>query len=217
MYYIGICIVLLFTLLPFAVSVFRWKELDLPSRIFAILLGCVFTVECLATYTAIRYRNNIEVYNVAGWLQLVLVCLYFNYSISCFRKWHIGLYLAAASVVLGFLNTLYLEPVGEINTFSLTYQAILVVFLGIMLFTELLLQEGYVNAYKSVHFWLVLILVLFNSLTLVNYSLYDYLALELSERAYLLTVYIWFCGLLTNIGFTLVFIFYHRLKPVYGK
>lgn len=217
MYYAGIVFVLLFSLLPFGISLLRWRTLDLPSRIFSVLLGFVFAVECVATFSAIRYQNNMAIYNVSGWLQMALICLYFNYSIYCFKRLHLGIYMAVASIVLGVVNALYFEPLGKTNTFYLTYQAVLVLLLGILLYTELLLKEGYVNTYRSVHFWLVLILVLFNSLTLVNFSLYDFLADLLSGSVYLLAVYIWICGALANLGFTLVFIFYNRLNPTYGE
>lgn len=218
-YYQLLTITMVTAALPCLVGAIRFRILDMPSRIFLSLLALGFITELTAYYYVMNVeRNNMPVYNLSGLLQGMLMCLYFNYIIIRFRRHRIGWYIGAASLVLGVLNMMLLQPINDMNTNLFHYQVILLMVLGIIFIRQELTTDIYTSRLKwSVHFWFVFLLVNFALLNLISTGLYDFLTNQLKDTIVSVNLFLVCLTGFFNTGFALIFFLYPKLKSRYDR
>ncbi|MGN6568037.1 MAG: hypothetical protein ACTHJ0_08800 [Flavipsychrobacter sp.] len=214
-YYFSVIMSLSLSALPVLVAAMRYKMLDKASRMIFYLLSLAFLTECFAAVVAFRYRNNLAVYNVSNLGQVFLITLYFNFCSSTLKRRNIGLLIGVLSVIVGVLNMLLFQPINTYNSNYFLYQTLIVLALGMYVYTQFLLNKTYLRIQQSPHFWFILVLFFFYVFNFFTMSLYDYETKHLNEYKKLVDYLIVFLSAATNTAFTLVFVFYPRLNLRY--
>jgi len=199
-------------LLALASGLYRYKRLDKAARILCLLLGASAITEIIAAYAAYRYHNNIPVYSLYDLVEFLLTALYFNYTISAFRKYNTGIYVGIAGVVCGILNLVFLQPISRFNSNFLFLESTGIIVMSLTLLSELMLNRDQQELKRNPHAWFALIFALFWSVTFLNWPLYDYFALHIKNGSFI----IGYSMLAENIamygGITAVFLFYPRIQ-----
>lgn len=214
-YYFSVFMSLSLSALPVLIAALRFKMLDKASRMIFYLLSLAFVTECLAAVVAFRYRNNLSVYNISNLGQVFLIALYFNFCSSTLKRRNIGLFLGILSIIVGVLNMWLFQPIDTYNSNYFLYQTLLVLVLGMYVYTQFLLNKTYLRVQRSPHFWFILVLFFFYVFNFFTMSLYDYETKHLNEYKRLVDYSIVYLSAATNTAFTLVFIFYPKLNLRY--
>lgn len=215
-YYLSVLMSLSTSALPVLIGVARFRLLDKASRIILYLLSLAFVTECVAAIVAFRYRNNLPVYNISNLGQVFLLSLYFNYCSRKLAKVYVGYILGIVSIVVGIINICLFQPINTYNSNYFLYQTILVLVLGMFIYTQFLFHDTYLKVQRSPHFWFILVLFFFYVFNFFTMSLYDYGTKHLKEYKKLIDYSIVFLSATTNLAFTLVFIFYPKLNLKHG-
>ncbi len=216
-YYIQLGIALFSSSLPCITGSLRFRQLDLSSRIFYFLLVIGLLTEITAYFIAKSYRNNLAVYNISALLQVMAICLFFNYAIDKFKIRHTGWVIGVISMLVGILNMTFLQPINVPNTYYSNYQMILVILLMLTLLQNDLLPAIYTYRIRwSVHFWLAFLLTNLVILNFVCVSLYDFFLEELGKDMYVVDVTLVVANSIFNIGFAYIFFRYPQMERNYA-
>lgn len=208
-YYLFEIPLLICAALPVITGSIRLKALDTPFRYIYILVLVDFITELAAYFSAKIYHNNMVIYNVSNYVQIFLTALYFNYTITFFRKRNIGIYIGVFSVFVGLLNNIFFEAPTTYNSNFFLYQAIIVFLMSSFLYMQFMMSVTYLQPWRSPHFWFVIALLFFNTFNILTMALYPLILGTRNISAYINDA-ISICADLTNIGFALVFIFYSK-------
>lgn len=153
-----------------AVGLIYYKKLDIASRLISILLAITSIAEFAAYYSAIHYHNNMGVYQFFNPVQLLIVSLYFNYTIPYFKKNGLGIYIGVAGVLIAFLNCYYLQPLNTSNSYFLILESVLIVFMSLFSFSKKFVSDD-VDLLKDQHFWFTFFLLTFWSITNIYWGM----------------------------------------------
>ena len=199
-----------FFVLPFCIALSRYRHLDKALKVLCINFGITLLGESVAVYTALIFHNNMPVYALLGIADIVMTCIYFNYSIDCFRKNHVGYVLAGISVMAGILNFVFLQPLNSTNNNFTYWQGILVILLCIFSMIQYL-RNSERNPYQSsIHFWISALLMIFWILSFLYWGLYEYLLEQFSGHQWVIDyMMVWICCA-TNICFSLILLLYRK-------
>lgn len=201
--------------LAFFISLFRYQSLDRASKIFCLFLGTSFAGECIALFCAYHYHNNIPVYAILNIIEMVLICLYFNYSITTFKKRHIGLAAGILSVIVGIINIVYFQSLYSINTLFLYYQGILIIAMSMVAMVQYLLNVEYMQFQQTPHFWIPALMLVFWVISFLNWAFYDFLIAKLSASVWMINNLILFVCMIMNAGYAIIFFFYPKPQKQY--
>lgn len=216
-YYLYLTVTLIAATLPCVMGLLRLRSLDLPSKIFLSLMVVGLATEILAAIAAKNLGNNMPVYNISNLVQVILICLYYNYAIAVFRKFRIGWYLGVFSVLVGLLNIAFLQPLDKHNTYYGGFQMILVVLLTMALIQNELQAAIYTYRIRwSVHFWFSFLLTNLAILGVFNFSLYDFLVKKLGNDMDAVNGIMVGISALFNTAFATVFFLYPKMNRKYG-
>ena len=203
-YYILMVINLSLFAMPFLTGLSRLKNLDSTLRIFLLLTGISFTGECLAYFAAFRYRNNYPVYAILSIAEMVVASIYFNYSIRSFRKYNLGFFIAAFSLLAGITNLVFFQSMYAMTTYYLYYQSVAIIMMGLIAMFQVLLPNDDLNRKDITHFWIAGTMVFFWCITLLNWGLYDCFTARLKEQKFLIDYFLLAICCITNLGYTII-------------
>ncbi len=205
--------VYLFLLLVAAiVSVVRFTVVDQAAKVFCILMVCTCVSEILALYVSYVFRNNLAVFAVFDIIQMVLTCLYFNYSIDIFYKWNLGIHFGAVSVILGILNILYLQPINTFNTYFLIYESYTIIAMSLFSFFRLLLMHEQLKIKYYIHFWIPVCLVFLWSATLSSRVLNDYFMKRQVSYLWIMELIVLSINILVYSSIGFLYYYYPKMK-----
>jgi len=194
------------------IALARYKVLDQASKVFCLLIVITSFTECIALYCSHFLHNNTQVYAIFNILQMVLTCLYFNYSIDVFYKWNLGYHFAALSIIAGVLNLIYLQPINTFSSYYLVFECLGVISMSLFSFFRLLLMHEQLRIKYYFHFWLPTCLIFFWSVTFFCWSLHDYLDHSGITNSWLLYLVIITTDILTYSSIGFLFLYYPKMK-----
>ena len=195
-------------------SVYRFKCLDIASKILAVLVCCALINESAAYYLAIKYHNNLPIYAVYGFVEFGLLCLYFNNTIDVFIEKNIGIYIGIGGIILGIINLIFIQHLNSLNSYFLLFEGLCVIGMSLFAFFRLLLKQDSLHLYKYPHFWFISILVFFWSITFLNWGLYDYFNLKLQHAAWEINNVLPIVSAFTYCCFGCVFLLYPKMETI---
>jgi hypothetical protein len=193
-------------------GIYRFKTLDISSRILAVLVCCAFINESAAYYLAKRYHNNLAIYNIYCLIEYVLLCLYFNNVIDVFIKNNTGIYIGIAGAILGILNVIFIQNLYSFNSYFLFFEDLVVIGMSLFAFFRLLLKHDSFHLHKYHHFWFISILIFFWSITFLTWGLYDYINMKLQHEAWKINFTLVTVGSITYSCFGCVFLLYPKMQ-----
>lgn len=196
----------------FIISLSRFRILDRAAKILCINFGLSLLAEALALYAAYRYHNNMPVYAIYNIVEMVLVCLYFNYSTGL-QKNNIGIILAAFSVVIGVLNLSFYQPLDTLNNNFIYYEGILIIAMCMYAMVEELRKSEKKVTPLGVHFFVAAIYMIFWMISFVHWGLYEYLLHQFLRGNWLVDNMMIFICCIMNIALSLVFL-KHKKKEI---
>lgn len=154
------------------VGFFNYKRLDLPSKLIPYLLGLTFIAEASAFYIAIKIGNNMFIYQIFNPIEFLIISCYFNFSISAFKRNHIGIYIGIFGIILGILNAVYLQPINTSNYYFLVFEGLSIVFMALYSFNRMFLSNN-LDLLSNPHFWFSFILLTFWSITYTYWGMHE--------------------------------------------
>lgn len=203
-----------FSILSVGVSagIVQWRRLTTADRFLAVLLGITLVGELLAWLAAYFWRSNMEIYHFFNPVQLLVLSLYFNYSVRVLRRLQLGWYLAGVGVVLELLNSCYLQPLTTDNMNGVLLNAVLVIIYCLFALYQVLMDEERA-ARQFALFWVSLALLLYWSITFTGWAMYPLPGPD--KMAFLKVFLVLLAGTNYALYFqlALVFFFYQKLIP----
>lgn len=160
--------------LPVAAGSKHYRIMDKGTRIFFWFSALSLIVEVAAYYCAIRFKNNLPVYNVSNIVELALLLIYFNETVAPLRRRRIGILFAGFSLLVGVLNLLFVQSVFTVTSYFLDYQSLVVVIFCIISLSSFLRTGDQREPRHEVHFWLPVILMISCCLNYLMFTLIRY-------------------------------------------
>jgi len=195
-------------------SVYRFKCLDIASKILAVLVCCALINESAAYYLAIKYHNNLPIYAVYGFVEFGLLCLYFNNTIDVFIEKNIGIYIGIGGIILGIINLIFIQHLNSLNSYFLLFEGLCVIGMSLFAFFRLLLKQDSLHLYKYPHFWFIGILIFFWSITFLTWGLYDYINLKLHYAASKINLALAIVSAITYCSLASIFLLYPKMETI---
>lgn len=173
-------------LFAFGSSIYNYKWLDDSAKIFCVYLGYTLIAECIATYSAIAFHNNLPVYAIYNLGEIVLMAMYFNYNIVLFKRYNVGFYIAGIGLLLGIPDVLFFEGVNSIDAYFMFFEGFCIIGMCLVAFFTLLMQPERIDLRKYPHFWIISIVLLYRSVTYIYWGLYDVFLVRLGDDMFII-------------------------------
>lgn len=191
---------------------FRYKKVNRSTKLICLLIWLGFLTELIGLYAAKIYHNNYPVYNISCYFEFIVISLYYNYSIKTLREKHIGIYIAVGGVILGIINTLWLQKLTALDSNFLFLECILVVSMSLYSIYRFALFDDEMNLHQQVHFWIAFILLFEQCASLSSWGFYDKFAEEDAGKAVILDETVLSINIITYLSFCALFFRYPKLK-----
>lgn len=206
------------TLLAVSIFVaFKVRGVDKASKIICNLIWLGLITETIGLYAAKQYRNNYPVYNISIFVEFVLISLYFNYCVAQLRKRNIGIYIAGGGIILGIINTLFLQPlVTTLNSNLLCLECLVVVCLSLYSIYGLLrIDDDNLQLQKEIHFWIPCIMLFYQCSSLWSWGMYDSFGNNDKEKAAILDIFVLSVNIISYLSLGVLFFFYSKMKRIH--
>jgi len=207
-FYVELCTLLFASV----AAILRYKYLDWGGRYLCFWVLASLVTEIVAFYTAHVYKTNSLAYSVFGFVEVVLLCLFFRSVIDVFRRRKALIFVAIAMVILGLLNMLYLQPPKELNTNFIILEGFLIIGFCLFGLFRLLLYDGELDLFRNSNFWSISIVLVYWAADFLNIGLYNMLDRELSEKIGFVRDTIWALTLIVYSALAILFLNYRKLN-----
>jgi hypothetical protein len=191
-----------------ALAMFRWERLSRADKYVAILLSIAFWNEIVSFIMALTVKNNYPLLHIYSPVELGLVCGYFSESIPALRKRSVGFKLSLIGLLLATINASYLQPPYVFNSYFLLIEGSIIISLSLYSFYAILMRDDEVVPYPYTIFWVSIILLLYWSLTVAGFGLYQFLF----ENPIINNV-LYMSSVLFYLSLAIVFFNYRKLIP----
>jgi len=205
-------------LLSCGLAIYRFRAVQTPTKILCILIFWGMLSETVARQVAKISGNNQWVYNIAMGVEWALVCLYFNYSISRFKQYGIGLWLSVCVLLYCIFHIINTTPENGLN-YSILYGAcISILFLSAYaIYRFLTLERQNIVLQKKVHFWVPWLLILYQGCALWAWATFPHFATTSREAALVLQQVLLSNCIVYYAGLFIILYQYPKLKETYGR
>lgn len=141
-----------------------FTQVQKPFRWICILILYTCTHEIVSKYAAMHIaKSNSVISHFTVLPEFIIYLIIYGYFFQQ-KKWNQRLFaLGIVFIIFQCINTYFFQPLSVTNTNALLLQAILLVFLSLMLFVSIRENMGYINLFAQGIFW-------FNTIVLVYYS-----------------------------------------------
>jgi hypothetical protein len=202
--------------ITFASGLRIFRNAEPAIRTIIILVGLTLLVESSGMAAAKIYKGNLQLYYSFSVVHFILVCLYFHQSVAMFRQKKIAIAVMAAGVILFILNLLFLQPFNSLNSNFMLIEAILIIGMCMLSFYRLMVEHEYLSLKRHPHFWITSILLVFWSVTFLNWGLYDTLEATMDKERWKVHFAVIVFDIITYSSICLVFILYKRMRYRHG-
>ncbi len=194
----------------FISGVCRFKRLDTAGKLLLLLLAAMFFDEVVAHIYALKYHNNIRVYNIYSIIEFAIMALYFNYSVDAFRKKGVGYYILVAGLIFAIVNYSFIQPINTFNSFYLFFEGFTVVTLALIAFYRMLMYNEDLKLYTYHHFWFTAIFLFFWSITFLSWGMFP--MFKNKEIIKQMILFIWVANVISYGAVGLIFLLYPKMK-----
>jgi len=162
------------------IGILHFHKVETPFKWLSILMLLTLISEAVAKYIAYGMGNtNNEVYHIFTPIEYIIYIFIFTGFLN-HKKWNAMLWLSAAGlVVLEIGNTIYFQPLQEMNTNTIIAENVLLVFLSLVLFLRIRETPFQQDLLREGVFW-------FNSAVLCYYAYNIMISGLQSMKVYLL-------------------------------
>jgi hypothetical protein len=152
-------------------GIYRFKQLDTPSRVLSVLTCIAMVTEMAAFWFLKKFHNNLPVYIVYSFIEYFLLCLYFNNIIGSFKRKSLGIYFGVAGTLFGMLDLLFVGHFHTINSNFLFLEGLMIIGMSLQALAGWLADEDFLYVHKYPHFWFICSLVFFWTFTYLGWGL----------------------------------------------
>lgn len=192
----------------------RFRTLDKGGRVICLLLVLTLISESIAYLLAFKTGSNIIVYHIYNPIEFFLLSLYFNFTIDIFRRKHVGIYIGFFALLMGVLNSLYIQPITEFNTYYLLFEGLCIISISLFSFYQLMLKDTYTSPVADPHFRISFLLLFYWCITFISWGVYE--MVDTAKSNYIIGLILWTANIIFYLGVAIVFLLYKR-KPVAGE
>jgi hypothetical protein len=199
--------------MPVVFGLKRYALLDRASRFFLLYAISSFIGELIAFYAALKFNNNLPVYNVASLVNICVICFYFSECIELLKRNNSGLKLMIINVLVWIISVFFIHSFFSINTTFLAYQGVLTIALAVYAMENLVTQKSQTLFYlrSSPHFWFDCLLLVYWCSTIMQWIVYWYFTNKMAGFQYL-NLSLTIINILINVFLAVVFYMYPKLK-----
>lgn len=212
LYNLLLALYLLSLLCSALVALARFRSVDIPTRIIAILLISGLLNEVIADRIAAIWGSNTVPYLLYNIVNLALTSMYFNYSVAIFRQKKAGYIVVIIGLVLGTLSSFYIKAPRLPDQYYLYLESILIT--GMSLFSLLAMLQGH-NRFRlamNPHFWISATILFNYTTTISSWGLLDIIAPDNSEALTGISIGLLSANTITYSAFTLIFFFLPKMN-----
>lgn len=187
-------------------GIYKFKDKDKASKILVFLLCLTLLTEFTAYWVAVKYRNNMFVYHFFAPIQLIVVAAYFDNILHQFKKRRIGIAIGVIAAIAAVINTVFFQSFQILNSNFLLFEGLIIMGLALYAF-QLILSDERIDIYRYGHFWTIVILIFFWSVTYTTWALYSVLQVKRLFVMPFVTHLVWSVNIVTYlaIGFILLY------------
>lgn len=196
-----------------SIAVFRTN--DTASKIIGILVLVTFLNERVGNYYAYTHQNSNVIYGIFNPIQLLIVAIYFNFSIDLFRKKNIGIIIGIIGCIMGFIDY-YLLP-DKMNNVFLLSESVIIVAMCLYSFYRMLVIDDGLRLITYPHFWFTAIFLFFWTSLFLIWGLYDFLIEKVGVSADVFQIILLTVNVITYLAFGVVFLLYNKMRVLNAK
>lgn len=197
-----------------AYAIRRYKMVDKTTRYIFFWIWLGLLTEALGYISIKLFQTNIPVYGVSSILEFILLCFYFNESVLPLKEKNIGIILAAAGILLGILNALFLQPLPTVNSNFLFLECLVIVCLALYALYRMFVEPD-LKLWKETHFCFGCLIVFYECISLWNWGIYDYIGQFYPEKSMVLNVSLIAGNLLVYIFCGILIYLYPKMRQTY--
>ncbi len=160
----------------------NYSRLANAEKLFVWLLGMTLVTEITAFIFFINGRNNMPLYQIFGLVYYLVIVQYFSTSLKDFPTRFVFRGLQFIGVTAFVLNLLFLQPLNVFSSHFFMMMSVVIICLCLLSFYRLLSATISLNLAISRRFWIDVILIVFWSITFLNWGLYNVLHKLLEEN-----------------------------------
>jgi hypothetical protein len=195
------------------VGLFRYNSLDKATRLLVWYICFTFLTEAAGTIMSVVYkRDNVFLYHIYSALQFSLISFYFNFSDERKTLNRSGWLIVIAGIVACILNSVFLQPLTELNTNFIVLESFLIIGMSLFAFYRLLISDE-LAVFSMPRFWFSSIFLVFWSFTFFYWLVGDTIHKMMPGKAIWLNLMIWFINIVTYSAIAGVFLSYKKMKP----
>jgi len=146
-----------------------FRRLAFPDKLIGVLVLATFFNELLSFFADKIYHNNLPLYHIFCPIELLLISLYFSYSVRVLRI--IAVVVGLLGVPLSILNCWLFQPLKTINSNFLLFEATAIILYSFTSFRQILLEEERLP-YDFAQFWISTGFAIFWGATFTGWGLY---------------------------------------------
>ncbi|WP_276132480.1 hypothetical protein [Polluticoccus soli] len=194
-------------LLAISGSMLNFRGRDKASKMIVFLLALTFVAESAAYVAAEKFHTNMFVYHIFAPIQLLMLGRYFDTAV--FKQRKVGLITSVLGIVVAAFNTIFLQPIQTLNSNFLLFEGLVIMAMALYAFQKILANER-LDIYKHEHFWLILLLVFFWSMTYTVWALYAILGMKKIFLMHFISIMILIVNIITYFGIGLVLLIFPK-------
>lgn len=185
------------------------------DKLITLLIAVSFVQEILAWTFEFLYGSNLNTYYVYSPLELMAISMYFEFSVPKVRKYHIGIWVSAIGIVTSVICSVFLNANDLFSVFILV-EGVAIILFCLYSFYAILMRED-ANPLPMAHFWIVICLLLYYSVTFTGWGLYSMLEdSHTNPLLHTISVIRHVSNYLFYAGIAFIFIRYPKLIPSGG-
>lgn len=197
-------------------SLVRFRITEKGTRFMSGFIWLGLLTEIIARYAAIAYRNNLPILNISCIIEFVLICCYYNATISYFKRNNIGIIIAGAGIIIGVITLLIFDSFFKINSNFLFIESLGIICMSLYaIFRMLLMENEKLHLQLKVQFWIPIILVMYQAGTIWSWMMYEYFRLIGESETQFLHQTLLSNGIVIYLAFTMLFLCYPKMKNIY--
>lgn len=195
------------------VGLSRYNSLDKATRLLVWYICFTFITETAGTILSVIYKhNNVFLYHFYSALQFSLISFYFNFSDERSTINKAGWIVGIAGVLACILNSAFLQPLSELNTYFIVLESFLIIGMALIAFYRLLISDE-LAIFSQPRFWFSAIFLVFWSFTFFYWLVGAAIYTAMPEKAPWLNLIIWLINIVTYAAIGCVFLSHKKLRP----
>jgi len=186
------------------VGFIRRSHMDTGMKIFYLLNVAGFLGELAAYLSAIYLKTNALAYAILNLFDVVVFCLYFNYTIPFFQKYAIGYIVAIPGLLFGIFNLINVGSKSNIGIYFMMYMAFGIIAMSMISLSDVVINFNKARKEQPHHTWIPIVLTFLWTSLFLSWGLYNELN-ELLENKWVVDFTIFIINLLVNCSIVVIF------------